>query len=66
MRWKPKPARDLSEWHAWFAWHPVQFFKTGEFVWLEWVERSVCVLGMCFDVPEVRKYYREHQPNDRA
>ena len=26
--------------HAWFAWYPVRLFMTGEYVWLESVERT--------------------------
>lgn len=38
MRWS---IRNSTEWHHWFAWHPV-VFDDGEkdtWVWLEWIER---------------------------
>lgn len=37
MKWTTK-RKDLSRWHYWFAWHPVQC--EGENVWLEWILRK--------------------------
>lgn len=39
MRFPPRPRRDLSQWHPWFAWHPVRV--DGAWTWLETVERLV-------------------------
>lgn len=35
--WNEKKAR-LSEWHTWFAWHPVSVDE-GVYVWLKRIER---------------------------
>jgi hypothetical protein len=39
--------QDMTAWHRWFAWHPVQVSEAGvSFVaWLEWVERKRCWCG---------------------
>lgn len=39
MRINVKPSKDLTEWHRWFAWHPVR--ADSQIVWLEWVQRRV-------------------------
>lgn len=36
MKWTPK-VNDTSEWHEWFAWHPVTI--DGQTVWLETILR---------------------------
>jgi hypothetical protein len=36
MRWDSTPAKDLEEWHQWFAWYPVKT-TVGTWVWLELV-----------------------------
>ena len=28
----------LSEWHSWFAWHPVQI-NDAKKIWFQWIER---------------------------
>ena len=40
MRWTTKEPKDKSEWHRWFAWHPVQLTGTRTWVWREYVERK--------------------------
>lgn len=59
---KKRPQFDWSKWHAWFAWHPVTT-KSGIFVWLEWIERSVeayygggadCVVDRRYRLPSER------------
>lgn len=32
--------RNLSQWHDWFAWHPI-ITEAGEWIWLERVERKI-------------------------
>jgi len=47
MRWKVK---DLSNWHVWFAWHPV-LLETGQRAWLERTQRRrtfVCEVGATY------------------
>lgn len=43
MRWGPfnTAIRDLRKWHTWYAWYPVKLSTTGEWVWLEKVDRSL-------------------------
>ena len=37
MRWKQRKQKTQTEWHPWFAWHPVM---VGDgWVWLETVQR---------------------------
>jgi hypothetical protein len=40
MRWRvdPKPPRDKTKWHHWFAWHPV---RSGPYLyWLCFMDRK--------------------------
>lgn len=41
IRTKKKPPQDKTQWHVWFAWHPVTITnRDGTFkAWLEFVER---------------------------
>ncbi len=32
--------KDLSQWHRWFAWHPI-VTDCGRLIWLETVERKI-------------------------
>jgi hypothetical protein len=45
MRWSSKAMKDPFFWHPWFAWFPVRLpydhFKPGQWVWGEWIWRSV-------------------------
>ena len=48
MRWKPKPSKNIFEWHSWFAWHVVAIFSKegGETrVWWETIERKARLVG---------------------
>jgi hypothetical protein len=44
MRWTPDDGE--RDWHAWFAWYPVELPRAagwrtgGDRVWLQWVERK--------------------------
>lgn len=44
MRYTPK-IKNHSEWHTWFAWHPVWADDTGQWVWLETVQRRLKTFG---------------------
>lgn len=39
MRWSTKEPVNTSDWHEWYAWHPVQINGTSDWVWFERVER---------------------------
>lgn len=54
----------LSEWHRWFAWHPVRL-KPGDgsaqpCVWWEWIERRIEIVAGVGGIFETR-YYRKPQ-----
>lgn len=40
MIWQPKRSPSLSEWHRWFAWHPVTLVD-GRRAWLCYVQRKI-------------------------
>jgi hypothetical protein len=39
MKWKYKLRKDSTNWHAWFAWHPVKL-TNGDTIWLESILRK--------------------------
>ena len=39
MKWKPSESFDYTQWHRWFAWHPVELVDK-RVAWLEYVERK--------------------------
>jgi hypothetical protein len=41
MAW-PEKLRAITQWHPWFAWHPVRITGTRQIVWLERIERCAC------------------------
>lgn len=38
MRFKLRTHRDYTNWHKWFAWHPM--IVEDHFVWLEYIDRK--------------------------
>lgn len=46
MRTKLKKKKNETAWHKWFAWYPIYIHRTGQWVWLEKVER-LKILDYC-------------------
>jgi hypothetical protein len=40
MKWNTKAPVNITQWHRWYAWHPVRYDGTTTWVWLEYVERK--------------------------
>lgn len=41
---KPKVVKNHSEWHSWFAWHPVigkTYLGVKYFIWFETIQRKI-------------------------
>jgi len=51
MKWRyetmTEKLKRLSQWHEWFAWHPV--FQQGQVVWLEKIGRRAIVLNLPYE-----------------
>lgn len=54
---RSRPKRNLSDWHRWYAWHPVTFHSQGRkvTVWLSHVARRRTHSGY-YDAPHVYEY----------
>ena len=63
MRWHVKTRPPLSEWHRWWAWHPVKISDNNKaankWVWLEAVERKLIhTYGDCYMVYRIAEFIR--------
>lgn len=47
MRWKPKPSKNIFDWHPWFALYPVTVYSEDgpTNVWWETIERKARLVG---------------------
>ena len=46
MKWRSYHEKTAyrHHWHRWFAWRPVELNAAGQTVWLEYVERRICLV----------------------
>ena len=59
MKWQyetmAEKLKRLSQWHEWFAWHPV--FQQGQVIWLEKIMRRAIVLNLPYESPVIHWEY---------